>query len=217
MSTTYTLYNYFRSSTSVRVRIALALKGLDYEYVGVPLLEGAQKDAGYLDTNPQGLVPSLVVEGQGPIAQSLAIIEYLDEVHPVPALLPTNAFARARVRSLAQLVACDIHPLNNLRVLQTLKREFEADKDSVAQWFTLWATEGFAALEQRLTSEAQTGLYCHGNEPGLADICMYAQVLNNRRFAVDPKPFPKIMSIAERCAKHEAFQAGEPDSAPDAR
>ncbi len=214
---TYTLHNYFRSSTSIRVRAALALKGLEYDYRALSLLDAEQQDPAYLKVNPEGLVPALVTAGGHALSQSLAIIEYLDEVHPVPALLPPAPLARARVRGLAQLVACDIHPLNNLRVLNRLKDEFNANPDQVADWFRGWAIAGFEALETRLARDEATGLFCHGDSPSLADICLFAQALNNRRFDVSIAPYPTIQGIFERCLAMAPFQAAMPERQPDAR
>lgn len=210
------LHNYFRSSTSIRVRAALNLKDLDYTYVPYALLPNEHKSEAFLRLNPQGLVPALEIDSQEVVTQSLAIIEYLDEAYPEHPLLPATPLARARVRSLAQIIACDIHPLNNLRVLRYIADEFGADADAKKAWFRNWAAEGFAALETRLQTEAQTGDFCHGNTPGMADICLYAQVLNNGRFDVDPAPFPKIMDIFARCDDIPAFQNARPEHQIDA-
>lgn len=212
----YTLHNYFRSSTSIRVRIALNLKQLDYDYVGVALLEDQQHSPEFLARNPQGLVPTLAGTDGANLSQSLAIMEYLDEVHPEPPLLPGNAFERARIRSLAQLIACEIHPVNNLRILKYLKQNLAADRDAVSEWFRHWVALGFEALEARLTSEAGTGAFCHGDTPTLADICLYAQALNNRRFEVDMAAYPFSNAIIGRCSDQPAFAAAEPARQPDA-
>ncbi|MGJ8563399.1 MAG: maleylacetoacetate isomerase [Alphaproteobacteria bacterium] len=213
------LHNYFRSSTSVRVRIALNLKGLDYTYVPYALLPNDHKSDEYLKLNPQGLVPALEIdsgETHAVLTQSLAIIEYLDEAYPEPALLPADPLGRARARSLAQIIGCDIHPLNNLRVLRYINDELGADADAKKAWFTHWAQEGFAALETRLGSEPQFGPFCHGDTPGLADICLYAQVLNNKRFDVDPSYYPVIMDIFTQCDALPAFQDARPENQIDA-
>ena len=210
------LHEYFRSSTSTRVRVALNLKGVAYEHVGYPLREGAQRAPDYLGMNPQGLVPSLELDDGTVLTQSLAIIEWLDETHPEPPLLPGDALGRARVRSLAQLIALDVHPLNNLRVLHYLGDELGQDGDAVADWFRHWATAGFAALEARLVAEPATGAFCHGDAPTLADACLYAQVLNNRRFGVPVEPFPTVMGVFERCSEIDAFAAAAPERQPDA-
>lgn len=211
----YTLHNYFRSSTSIRVRVALNLKGLDYKYQAYALLPNEHKSKAYLRLNPQGLVPALEIKDTAVLSQSLAIIEYLDEVHPEPSLLPSDALGRARVRALAQIIGCDIHPLNNLRILRKLKADFDADQETINAWFAQWVEEGFTALEQRLT-EPETGQFCHGDTPSLADICVFAQVLNNARFHIDMTPFPKINAIYARCLKIDAFIRAMPDKQPDA-
>ena len=210
------LHEYFRSSTSVRVRVALNLKGIDYEHVGYPLREGAQRAPPYLDMNPQGLVPSLELDDGTVLTQSLAIVEWLDESYPEPPLLPGDALGRARVRSLAQLVALDIHPLNNLRVLERVRDAYGQHDAGVAEWFRHWAGDGFAALERRLVAEPATGAFCHGDAPSLADVCLYAQVLNNRRFDVPVEPFPTVMGVFERCAALDAFANAAPELQPDA-
>ena len=210
------LHNYFRSSTSVRVRVALNLKGLDYEYVPYALLPNEHKSERFLALNPQGLVPALEIDDQAVLTQSIAIIEYLDEVHSEPPLMPKDALGRARVRSLSQIIGCDIHPVNNLRVLRYLSENLNADADAKTAWFTHWAEAGFVALETRLSREPETGTYCHGDTPTLADICLYAQVLNNKRFAVDPAPYPKIMDIFMACDALPEFQDARPENQADA-
>ncbi len=210
------LHNYFRSSTSTRLRIALNLKGLNYDYVGYPLLERAHKDPAFVARNPAGLVPVLELEDGTHLSQSLAIIEYLDETHPTPPLLPDDALGRARVRALAQLVACDIHPLNNLRVLQYLERELGQDQAGKTRWFRHWVAEAFAPLEEMLASSRDTGVFCHRDTPGLADICLYAQVWNNRRFDVDMTGYPTISAIFERLDQIDAFARAAPPRQPDA-
>ncbi|NNF17386.1 MAG: maleylacetoacetate isomerase [Gammaproteobacteria bacterium] len=210
------LHNYFRSSTSIRVRAALNLKGLDYLYAAYALLQSEHRAHAYLTLNPQGLVPALQISPEKVLTQSLAIIEYLDEVYPTPRLLPEDALGRARVRALAMIIGCDIHPLNNLRVLQALRKDFAASDGQVTTWFQTWVHEGFAALENRLDHESETGAFCHGDEPGLADICLYAQVLNNQRFNVDMTPFPNISEIFARCESLPAFANAHPARQPDA-
>jgi len=202
------LHNYFRSTTSVRVRIALAMKGIDYEYRGISLLDGAHKSAAYLKLNPQGLVPALEIDG-AVLTQSLAILEYLDETRPNPPLLPNDALGRVRVRALSHIIALDIHPVNNLRILKAIKT-------SKKNWFRKWAAAGFQALETRL-QEPQTGRFCHGDTPGMADICLYAQMFNNVRFGMDMTPYPTAMRIHTECAKLAAFQTADPDHQPDAK
>jgi maleylpyruvate isomerase len=209
------LYNYFRSSTSVRVRAALNLKGLRYDYVPLSLLAGEQHGAEHLALNPSGAVPTLVT-GQGPLSQSMAILEWLDEAFPEPPLLPPDAWGRARVRSLAYLVAQDVHPVNNLRVLRHLEGEFGADAPAKAAWFSHWASAGMTALETRLSQEPETGKFSHGDRVGLADLCLYAQVLNNARFEVDMTPYPTIRRIHANCMALPELERAVPANQPDA-
>lgn len=210
-----TLHNYFRSSTSVRVRAALNLKGLSYDYVPLSLLKGEQASAAHLALNPSGLVPTLVTP-QWALPQSMAILEWLDEVHPEPPLLPHDPWGRARVRSLAQIVAADIHPVNNLRILKHLEAEFGVDAAGKAAWFRNWAAAGMKALETRLAGEPETGDFCHGDTVGLADLCLYAQVLNNARFEVDMSPYPVINRIHANCMAVPALKQAAPANQPDA-
>lgn len=210
------LHSYFRSSTSTRLRVALNLKGLAYGYVAHHLRKKEQRSATYLALNPQGLVPALVLEDGTVLTQSLAVIEYLDETVPEPPLLPRDPAGRARVRALAYAIACEIHPLNNLRVLNHLKSAFGASDDMTAAWFRHWVAETFGALETMLASDARTGRFCHGDAPGMADICLHAQVLNNRRFDVDMSAFPTIGCIFEACSALPEFTEAAPDRQPDA-
>jgi len=210
------LHNYFRSSTSFRVRAALALKGIPFDYRAFHLRRGEQRGPAYLALNPQGLVPTLSWSDGRDYTQSLAIIEFLDETVPEPPLLPTDAAGRARVRSLAQMVALDIHPLNNLRVLAHLKAEFGADDEAISRWFRHWVAETFAPLEARLREEPQTGRFCHGDEPTLADICLAGQVINNARFQVEMGAYPTIARIHANCMALPTFRAAAPDNQPDA-
>lgn len=212
---TLVLHNYFRSSTSFRVRAALAMKGLPYDYRAYPLRAGAHRGEAHTRLNPQGLVPTLETP-EGPLAQSLAIVEWLDETYPDPPLLPADPWGRARVRSLAQAVALDIHPVNNLRVLDYLRREFGADDEAVARWFRHFVAETFAALETRLSTERATGTFCHGEMPGLADLCLVGQALNNRRFNVPTEPYPTINRIVAAAMALDAFRAAAPENQPDA-
>ena len=211
------LYSYFRSSASYRVRIALNLKGLPYTYVPVHLLKdgGQQHATDYQCVNPAELVPALVDDGHA-IGQSLAIMEYLDETHPEPALLPRDALGRARVRALAQSVACEIHPLNNLRVLQYLERDLKLDEAAKADWYRHWITLGFTAIEALLANSASTGLYCHGDTPGLADCCLIPQIANSRRFATPLDAFPTLRRIESACLALDAFAKAAPQLQPDA-
>ncbi len=213
------LHNYFRSSTSFRVRIALALKGLPYDYRSYQLRKGEQRSETYLALNPQGLVPTLELgddAGGAVLAQSLAIIEYLEEVCPEPALLPTDPLGRARVRGLAYAIACDIHPLNNLRVLQYLVGPLGHETAAQGEWFRHWVAVEFAALEKRLAGEPETGRFCHGDSPSLADLCLVPQVINGRRFDCDMAPYPTINRIHEACMAIPAFADSAPDRQPDA-
>jgi maleylacetoacetate isomerase len=210
------LYGYFRSSAAYRVRIALNLKGVAPEQAFVHLRRGAQRADDYLAVNPQGLVPALVLDGGDVLTQSLAIIEWLDETHPQPPLLPADAAGRARVRSLAQAIACDIHPLNNTRVLSYLTGTLgltDAQRDG---WYRYWCDVGFEALETRLARESSTGTFCHGNEPTIADICLVPQLANSRRVDLDLTPYPTLLRIESACAALPAFANAAPARQPDA-
>ncbi len=209
------LYNYFRSSAAYRVRIALALKGLSYDYLSIHLGKGRQYDADFGTVSPQNLVPVLELDDGQRLVQSLAIIEYLDETQPQPALLPRDPIGRARVRSLAQSIACEIHPVNNLRVLNYLTKTLSVSDDQRLAWYRHWVLTGFQALEARLAGESQTGTCCHGDEPGLADICLVPQVANARRFAVDLDAFPTIVRIDAHCRSLPAFRQAAPENQPD--
>ncbi|TGP89011.1 MULTISPECIES: maleylacetoacetate isomerase [unclassified Mesorhizobium] len=210
------LHNYYRSSTSYRVRIALEMKGLSYDYVPHHLRHGEHLEAAYLAVNPQGLVPALICNDGTLLTQSLAIIEFLDETTPEPTLLPKDPLGRARVRMLAQMIACDIHPVNNLRVLTSLRTLFGAGDQDVANWFRHWVNEGFGPLETLLTASPETGTFCHGDTPGLADICLVAQVTSNARFGVDMAPYPTISRINAACMALPAFQKAAPQNQIDA-
>lgn len=208
------LYSYFRSSAAYRVRIALALKGLAYDYVAVDLRTGAQLADDYRRCNPQGLVPSLR-DGPHVLTQSLAIVEYLEESHPEPPLLPAAAIERARVRALALAVACDIHPLNNLRVVTYLADPLGQDEAGRNRWARHWIAGGFAAIERALAGSAWTGRFCHGDRPGLADLCLVPQLYNARRVQADLAGYPTIRRIEEACEAHPAFHAARPEAQPD--
>ena len=210
------LYDYFRSSAAYRVRIALNLKGIAPERAFVHLRHGAQRDAAYLDLNPQGLVPLVVTDDGEMVTQSLAIIEWLDETHPAPPLLPGTPLERARVRSLALTVACDIHPLNNLRVLQYLTGPLGASDGARDAWYAHWCEVGLGALETRLAREPATGRCCHGDAPTLADICLVPQLANARRVDLDLAPFPTLLAIEAACLALPAFAAAAPALQPDA-
>ncbi|MES2351194.1 MAG: maleylacetoacetate isomerase [Pseudomonadota bacterium] len=211
------LYDYFRSSASYRVRIGLKLKGLDYDSVPVHLIKegGEQLQAEYRAVNPSALVPALVDEG-AVITQSLAILEYLDEMHPMAPLMPRDALGRARVRSLALTIACDIHPLNNLRVLRYLVKEAALSEEAKNAWYVHWVHEGFAALEAHLANSGDTGRFCHGDTPTMADCFLVPQVFNADRFKIDLTPYPTIMRIDAACRDLPAFAAAHPSQQPDA-
>jgi len=212
-----TLYSYFRSSAAFRVRIALGLKGLAADMRFVHLLKdgGAQHGGDYKKINPLQLVPSLIDHGQV-ISQSLAILEYLEEQVPEPPLLPRDAGARARVRQIALSIACDIHPLNNLRVQQYLKAELGADDQARIAWQLHWMALGFEALESLLHGDPATGLFCHGDTPSFADICLVPQMTNARRVKMDLSPYPTLLRIEEAAYRLPAFVAARPENQPDA-
>ncbi len=207
------LHNYFRSSASFRVRIALELKGLSYEYVPVHLARGDHRKAPYSALSVDGLVPLLEVDGEK-LSQSMAIIEYLDEKHPVPALLPLDAVARAKVRALAQSIACEIHPLNNLRVLKYLVNELKLDEEAKKTWYRHWCRQGLEAFERQLTQWPATN-YCHGNTPTLADCCLVPQIFNAQRFEVNLDGLPRTMAAFDACMALPAFQKAQPSACPD--
>jgi maleylacetoacetate isomerase len=209
------LYNYFRSSASYRVRIALALKGLDYEYLPVHLLRNEQLDESYVQISPARLVP-LLKDGENLITQSLAIIEYLDEMHPEPALLPGDALARARIRSLALDVACEIHPLNNLRVLRYLVRDLKVAEDDKNRWYKHWVESGLEVVERQLVSHPATGRFCHGDAPTLADCVLVPQIHNAQRMDCRLDHVPTVMRIFGECMQLDAFAKTQPSACPDA-
>jgi len=208
------LHNYFRSSASFRVRIALELKGLSYEYLPVHLVKGEHRQPAYAAISPTGMVPTLETDDGALLGQSMAIIEYLDETHPQPALLPGDAIGRAQVRALAQLISCDIHPLNNLRVLKYLVRELEVDEEAKNTWYRHWVTVGLEAFERELARLPQ-GNFCFGNTPTLADCCLVPQIFNGKRFNVDFNAMPRTMAAFERCMQLPAFQRAQPSACPD--
>lgn len=217
MATDLALYGYWRSSAAYRVRIALGLKGLAWTDHPVHLVRdgGQQHAAAYRALNPQALVPALR-DGERTFTQSLAIIEYLDEIHPEPPLLPVDPRGRARVRALAQTIACDVHPLGNLRVLQYLERELGADEAARAAWSRHWMAQGLAAFEAMLADNVATGAFCHGDAPGLADACLIPQLYNAARWGLDLAPFPTVRRIQDACMALEAFQRAVPERQPDA-
>jgi len=209
------LHGYFRSSASFRVRIALNLKGIPFRQLTHHLRRNEQHSPDFLAINPQGLVP-LLDDGGTMIPQSLAIMDYLEETRPEPPLLPKSPADRAHVRALAQIVACDIHPLDNLRVLRYLRDPLGHDEAAVQGWYNHWIAEGFDALEKMLAGDARTGAFCFGESPGLADACLVPQVVNADTFKLDLAPYPVIRRIFENCMAIDAFAAAHPSRQPDA-
>lgn len=209
------LYNYFRSSASFRVRIALALKGRAYDYKPVHLVKNEQLAASYAELSAAKLVP-LLQDGDAQVSQSIAIIEYLDELHPEPPLLPGRAAERARIRSLALDIACEIHPLNNLRVLRYLVRDLGVSEDAKNGWYRHWVESGLETVERRLDHEAGTGRFCHGDTPTLADCVLVPQIFNAQRFNCRLDHVPTVMRVFEACMALPAFQQAQPSNCPDA-
>ena len=212
------LYSYFRSSASFRVRIALAMKGLSYDYIPVHLIkEGGQQFApDYKALNPASLVPALQEDAGSVLTQSLAIIEYLEETRPEPPLLPKNAAGRARVRALALSIACEIHPLNNLRVLGYLTKTLGVSEEQKNAWYRHWVETGLATVEAMLAEDARTGTFCHGETPTLADVVLVPQIFNAQRFNCRLDHVPTVMRIHERCLTVPAFARSVPGEQPDA-
>ncbi len=210
------LYTFFRSSTSYRLRIALALKGLDWEprYVSLPGMQHRAVD--YMALNPQGLVPALVEEDGSVFAQSLAMMEYLDETHPDPPLLPRDAKARAYVRMLCQVIGCDIHPLNNVRVLKYLRGRWSLSEADSNEWYAHWVAEGMRSLEASLVQQGRHGTWCLGEQLTMAEICLVPQIANARRFGCDLSAFPLSVAIGDRAAELPAFKAAHPSIQADA-
>jgi maleylacetoacetate isomerase/maleylpyruvate isomerase len=207
------LFNYFRSSASYRVRIALALKGLDYDYRPVHLAKNEQFNESYSAVSAARLVP-LLRDGEHALTQSLAIIEYLEETHPTPALLPAAPAERARVRALAMDIACEIHPLNNLRVLRYLVRDLKVSEDDKNRWYRHWVETGLEVVERQLA--ARPSSFCHGDAPTLADCCLVPQIFNARRFDCRLEHVPNVMRVFEACMALPAFEATRPENCPDA-
>ncbi|MFM7507751.1 MAG: maleylacetoacetate isomerase [Rubrivivax sp.] len=207
------LFNYFRSSASYRVRIALALKGLDYDYRPVHLAENEQFNESYAAVSAARLVP-LLRDDEHSLTQSLAIIEYLEETHPTPALLPATPAERARVRALAMDIACEIHPLNNLRVLRYLTRDLKVSEDDKNRWYRHWVETGLEVVERQLA--ARPSAFCHGDAPTLADCCLVPQIFNARRFDCRLEHVPNVMRVFEACMALPAFEATRPENCPDA-
>lgn len=210
------LYTFFRSSTSYRLRIALALKGLEWEshYISLPKME--HRTAEYMAVNPQGLVPALVEEDGTVLAQSLAMLDYLDEAYPEPPLLPTDAKERAYVRELANIIGCDIHPLNNVRVLKWLRARWSFTEDDTNAWYAHWIAEGLRAFEATLQRAGRSGAFCLRDTVTLADICLVPQIANARRFNCDLSPYPCAVAIADRAAELPPFRAAHPSTQADA-
>jgi maleylacetoacetate isomerase len=210
------LYTFFRGSSPFRVRIALNLKGLPYESAFVHLAKGEQRKPEYSAVNPQSLVPALVLDDGHVLTQSLAIIEYLDEVHPQPPLIPSDALGRARVRALSLLVACEIHPLNNARTLAYLRKQMKHGEEEVNEWYRHWVADGLAKLEGSLARFPGTGTFCHGDTPTMADCCLVPQVFNAKRYACDTSAYPTVMRVFGECMRLEAFDRAQPSRQPDA-
>jgi maleylpyruvate isomerase len=209
------LYTYFRSSAAFRVRIALNLKGLPYEASFVSLPKGEHRTREFAALNRQALLPSLE-DGGARLNQSLSIIEYLEETHPHPALLPKDARGRARVRSLSLLVACEIHPLNNLRTLQYLRRQVGQNEEQIKTWYRHWIDDGLAKLEGELSDAGETGRFCHGDSPTVADCCLVPQVFNAKRYDSDLSPYPTVTRVFNECMKLDGFDRAQPSKQPDA-
>jgi len=209
------LYNYFRSSASFRVRIGLAIKGLPFDYVPVHLAQSEHLKPEYATKVSDALVPMLELDDGQRLTQSLAILEYLDEVHPEPPLLPVDPMDRARVRALALSVACEIHPLNNLRVLRYLTRELKVTEEQKNQWYAHWVRQGLEAFERTL-QVGPNGLYSHGNQVGLADCLLIPQIFNAQRFEVPLNDLPRVMAVFDACMALESFQQARPEACPDA-
>jgi maleylacetoacetate isomerase len=207
------LYSYFRSSAAYRVRIGLNLKGLAYDYLPVNLLDGEHKEEAYLDKNPQGLVPAMALPDGEVLGQSMALLEWLEETCPEPPLLPADAVQRARVRSLASCIACDIHPLCNMSVTNYLKVNFAADQEEVLRWYTTWMHRGFSAIEQVLASN--DGRFCFGDQPCLADVVLVPQVYNAVRFKIPLDAFPHITRVVDNCNALPTFADAAPEAQPD--
>ncbi|MES2940378.1 MAG: maleylacetoacetate isomerase [Pseudomonadota bacterium] len=208
------LFNYFRSSASFRVRIALELKGLSYEYVPVHLAKGEHKQEKYGAVSGSMLVPTLELDGGERLGQSMAIIEYLEDMHPRPALLPADPMRRAQVRALAQLISCDIHPLNNLRVLKYLVHDLKQDEQAKGDWYRHWVRDGLEKYESEL-ARLPASIYSFGDTPTLADCCLVPQIFNGRRFDCDFSGLPRTMGAFDACMAHPAFQKAQPSACPD--
>ena len=213
---TMKLYGFWRSLASYRVRVALRLKGIDAEEISIDLVKGAQLGADYRTVNPQSVVPSLIVDGGPPLVQSMAILEYLEETHPQPPLLPKDARARARVRGLALIVACDAHPLIVPRIRNYLEREMRLDEAARNRWLQHWTLQALETLEAHLTKEPETGRFCHGNAPTMADICLAGQVFAAGYFNVPITGVPTVSRIFDECMRIDAFDRSQPLKQPGA-
>ena len=207
------LHSYFRSSASFRVRIALEIKSLQYDYVPVHLARGDHKKPPYADLSADTLVPLLEIDGQQ-LSQSMAIIEYLDEKHPATALLPADALGRAKVRALAQSIACEIHPVNNLRILKYLVKDLKVEEEAKNTWYRHWCRQGLLSFEKQL-AQLPASIYCYGNTPTLADCCLVPQIFNAQRFDTDLSDLPRTMAAFDACMALPAFQKAQPSACPD--
>jgi len=207
------LYSYFRSSAAFRVRIALNLKEIDHDYLPVNLLQGEHKSAAYLSINPQGLVPAMEITEGELVAQSVAMLEWLEETYPQPALLPSDPLQRARVRSVVNSIACDIHPICNVSVTNYLKDRHAVNQEGIIHWYTTWMHRGFQAIEQVLAANDST--YSFGEQPGMADICLVPQVYNARRFDISLEGFPNITRVVDTCNELPVFTGAAPEVQPD--
>jgi maleylacetoacetate isomerase len=210
------LIGYFRSSAAFRVRIALELKGLKVEHSFRHLRKGEQRAPDYVAINPQKLVPVLVLDSGEILTQSMAILEYLEETHPTPPLLPEDPIGRARVRSLALIPTADIHPIQNLRVMAYLREKYEQSEEGTFEWSRHWIETGFDAYEASVAKDSRTGAFSHGDQPSMADLCLVPQVFNAARFKVDMARYPTIQRLFDTCMKHPAFAAAQPSRQPDA-
>lgn len=210
------LHNLHTSSTSYRVRIAFNLKGVPYEYIGIDVYAGKHREAPFTQISPSRSVPVLELDGGELLTQSMAVLEYIEETWPQPPLLPADALGRARVRALANVVACDMHPVNNLRILQYLDNVLMVSPQQKSAWYAHWIAEGLSALERMLANDPRTGRYCHGDAPTFADLCLVPQLANARRLECDLAPYPSVVRIEQTCLELEAFSKAQPHLQPDA-
>ena len=210
------LYNYFRSSTSIRIRVALNIKNIDYDYSSLHLRKNEHKKDQYLKINPFGLVPSIKFPSGITLNQSLSILEYLEDIYPTPSILPINATDKAKVRSLAYAIALEIHPINNLQVLNFLRDNYSAKDEDIKKWFVHWVGQVFLPFERLLEESSSSSRFCFGNTPTMADICLFSQVINNARFDVDMEQYPRIQSVYQECLLDDNFVRAMPNVQPDA-